>query len=150
MYEENCLKQIQEIVGIDKILHEQIMELKWNTPALNIRRKCDLRSLRTVNFTLKDGKVSRCSPKPSFSETERSAEDVTGTIVMKYFIEEICKQTDWFVDDKLSTYLEPYPDVARTRFVQIDNIFEVSNHSFRFLLDFNNKIHRCPFFMARL
>lgn len=136
MYEENCFKQMQEIIGIDQILHEQIMELKWCKPTLHIQRKCDLPSLKaqTVKFTLKDGRVSRNrSARVSINETARTTDDATDTILLKYLIEEICKQTEWFVDESIDKYLEPFPEVARTKFVQIDNIFEVM-----LVIDFRN------------
>lgn len=127
---------MQEIIGIDQILHEQIMELKWCKPTLHIQRKCDLPSLKaqTVKFTLKDGRVSRNrSARVSINETARTTDDATDTILLKYLIEEICKQTEWFVDESIDKYLEPFPEVARTKFVQIDNIFEVM-----LVIDFRN------------
>lgn len=63
-----------------------------------------------------------------FAEDEfndKSADEITQSMTLKYLIEQICKQAKWFVDEKLETLLQPYPELAKSNFVQIDNIFEV-------------------------
>lgn len=61
MYETNCFNQIQEIVGIDRVLYEQIMESEWDKPMLTIKRKGDLNSIRnaTVEFYSVGRKMSK-------------------------------------------------------------------------------------------
>lgn len=61
MYESSCFKQIQEIIGIDRILNEQLMECDWDEPKLAIKRKNDLKSIRnaTVAFYSVGPKMSK-------------------------------------------------------------------------------------------
>lgn len=133
MYEESCQKQLQEIIDIDRMLHEQILELNWTPMTMNIPRKCDLPSVRNrmVNFSLIDGQVHRASnlhTATADAPNDQTADEQTADgAILKHFIEEIGKQTEWFVDEQIQAFLQPYPEVVAKKFIQIDNVFEALN-----------------------
>lgn len=49
----NCYKQIQEIVGIDRVMHEQVLELEWHEPSLGIKTKNELKSIQNATFNIR-------------------------------------------------------------------------------------------------
>lgn len=53
MYETNGLKQIQEILAIDRILHEQTLEIDWERPEAIILRKADLESIQNATIRVR-------------------------------------------------------------------------------------------------
>lgn len=46
----NCYKQMREILGIDRIMHEQVLELVWHEPPMRIKTKNELKSIQKATF----------------------------------------------------------------------------------------------------
>lgn len=53
MYEGNCFKQTQEINGIDRVMHEQVLELEWCEPPLGIKNKNELKSIQRATTNVR-------------------------------------------------------------------------------------------------
>lgn len=121
-------KLLDEILKVDKVIHEQQLGLKWETPDTSLKEKMDLPSYKMACDMLADDKRSikgKSSIVQTSSDVSKQMEETSSfRKLMRKVLRQVSDKTGFFLEERLQEILKPYTEEDKT-LVRLDNVFSV-------------------------
>lgn len=126
-------KLLDDILKVDKVIHEQQLGLKWDPPDISLKDKMDMPSYRMAHDAIAEaerktnpkGKSVSSLTQSGSEESKRLEDSPTLRKLMRKILKQVSDKTGFFLEERLQEVLKPYSENDKT-LVRLDNVFSVS------------------------
>ncbi|XP_077301079.1 dynein regulatory complex protein 1-like [Arctopsyche grandis] len=119
MNHDKATKLIKNINDTDKLIHEQILDLDWTPPKMDLLKQTDLVSYKNANITVTDS----CNKMDNnSSRVELDVYHIRNRKLVQRLLYSIADSSGFLIEERLWPLLEKYETVPTT-LCKLDNIF---------------------------
>jgi dynein regulatry complex protein 1 len=115
---------LQQVLDIDRILHEQQLGLEWRAPETKLLQRRELASYKAAMELLKDAPKREATPNLFEAVKEERSQQVQDKKFLQHILFTIADKAEFLVENQLLDLIEPYSEEQKT-LVRLDSVFQV-------------------------